>query len=400
LGSPGLVRATLTLSTTQLISWGVLFYAFAVAAPAMRADTGWSTAATAGAYSTGLAVAGLAAPATARLLATHGPRQVMSWGSAAGGCGMTAWALAPNVLVLYAAWTVIGLAMAATFYEPAFAVVVALDPARRRRTVALLTTAGGLASAVFAPLTTALVGRMGWRGAVALLGLTGGAITLAAHRIGLPGTLEPPSTPSSARVTSAITPPRRLVVASVLEQAAQVAATTHLVALLVVRGVSTSTAAAALAVLGLGKVAGRLLLVGDCARRTAARLLAWCSVVQLLSLTVVVTASEPLTLFSACAAAGAAAGATTVLRPLLVTDLVGIEGFPAANGRLARSSSLARAAGPLIVGAAVTPIGWRATWLLTLALFAVAAERYARLRDGAVTAHATTNVRPSATLDV
>jgi hypothetical protein len=60
-------------------------------------------------------------------------------------------------------------------------------------------------------------------------------------------------------------------------------------------------------------------------------------------------------------------------------DLVGVGGFAAANAHLARSSSLARAAGPLVVGAAVAPIGWGATWLLTLALYAVAAERYAHL---------------------
>ncbi len=70
---------------------------------------------------------------------------------------MLGFAAAPTPIVLYLAWTVIGLAMAATLYEPAMAVLVALDPARRYRTLTVVTVAGGLASTVFAPLGAWLV---------------------------------------------------------------------------------------------------------------------------------------------------------------------------------------------------------------------------------------------------
>lgn len=80
-GSPALRRTTLTLSVTQLVSWGVLFYGFAVVAPEVTTDTGWSQALVGGAFSVGLVVAGLAAPGVARALARTDARIVLTAGS-------------------------------------------------------------------------------------------------------------------------------------------------------------------------------------------------------------------------------------------------------------------------------------------------------------------------------
>ena len=151
-GSPALRRATLSLAIAQLVSWGVLFYGFAVTAPEITDDTGWSDGVVAGAFALGLLISGVGAPPIARALARFDPRLVLTTGSIVGTVGMLAFAAAPNPVVLYLAWMVIGVAMAATLYEPAMAVLVALDPARRHRTLAVVTVAGGLASTVFAPL--------------------------------------------------------------------------------------------------------------------------------------------------------------------------------------------------------------------------------------------------------
>jgi predicted MFS family arabinose efflux permease len=377
-----LVRATLALSATQIISWGTLFYGFAVVGPAMRTATGWSTGASAGAFSMGLVVAGASAPATARALTCRGPRLVMATGSIIGLVGMLAWAAAPSLLVLYAAWVVLGVAMAATLYEPAVAVLVTLDPSRRRRTLTVLTVAGGLASTVFAPLTGLLVDRLGWRTAVAVLGVAGAAATLALHLLALPGRVGP--TPGcDSRETRMPTAQgravRRLTVAVLFEQGAQLATTTFLVALLVARGVPTTTAASALAVHGLGKVAGRIVLAGPVQRRPLTELSAGCAALQLVALAVPLATTGTSMIVGAAAVAGAAAGATTVLRSLLVVELVGAAAFAAASARLARVSTVARAGGPFLLGAGAGLLGWSAAWWLTLAGFAVAALRYRSL---------------------
>src|SRR5688572_29604589 len=95
-GSSALRRATLTLAIAQLVSWGVLFYGFAVAAPAITDDTGWSDGLLSGALALGLLIAGFGAPPIARALARYDPRQVLTAGSIVGMLGMLAFAAAPN----------------------------------------------------------------------------------------------------------------------------------------------------------------------------------------------------------------------------------------------------------------------------------------------------------------
>ena len=87
--------------------------------------------------------------------------------------------------------------MAVTLYEPAMAVLVALDPARRYRTLAVVTVAGGLASTVFAPLGGWLVDELGWRQALAVLGVGGGLVTAVLHASSCPRRTSIAPTPRS-----------------------------------------------------------------------------------------------------------------------------------------------------------------------------------------------------------
>jgi predicted MFS family arabinose efflux permease len=374
-------RATLTLAISQLVSWGVLFYGFAVAAPDITRDTGWSEGLVSGAFALGLLIAGFGAPPTARALARFDPRLVLTTGSIVGMLGMVAFAAAPNPVVLYLAWIVIGAAMAVTLYEPAMAVLVALDPARRHRTLAVVTVAGGLASTVFAPLGGWLVGAIGWREALAVLGIGGGLFTLVLHAVVLPS---PGAHNIATQVAHLPAPPvdrrlRQLRSAVLFEQAAMIATTAYLIALLVERGASLSVASAALGVMGLGKVAGRLLLLGPVGRRSLTTLAAIATAVQLLGLGLPLGVTSSIIVFPAMFVVGAASGATTVLRPLIVVELVGAAPFAATNASIQRASTVARAAAPLLLGVAATAFGWPTAWAGCLVAFAVAGERYVAL---------------------
>ena len=52
----GLRRVLVTLCTTQVTSWGILYYAFPVLAGTISRDTGWTTPALTAAFSAGLVV--------------------------------------------------------------------------------------------------------------------------------------------------------------------------------------------------------------------------------------------------------------------------------------------------------------------------------------------------------
>ena len=163
----------------------MLFYGFAVVAPDVTADTGWSSLAVSGAFSVGLLVAGLAAPGGGRVART-GPASRPRYGFPGGDGGDAAVRrCAPSRSALCGvdrdrAW------YGRDLNEPAMAVVVALDPSRRHRTLATITVVGGLASTVFAPLGGALVGHVGWRAALVVLAVGGGTATVVLHALVLP----------------------------------------------------------------------------------------------------------------------------------------------------------------------------------------------------------------------
>ena len=88
---------------------------------------------------------------------------MMTTGSLLAVVAVLAIAAAPNLYVFTAAWLLAGLAMAATFYQPAFAALTRWWGADRVRALTIVTLAGGLASTVFAPLTALLADHLSWR---------------------------------------------------------------------------------------------------------------------------------------------------------------------------------------------------------------------------------------------
>lgn len=157
-------RAVLpALCLTQITSWGIVYYAFPVLNPAITADTGWSPGATTAAFSAALVVSAIAGIYVGRVLDHRGPRLVMTAGSVVGALSLLVIAAAPSLAVFFAGWLLAGAAMAAVFYQPAFAALTRWWAPDHVRALTIVTLAGGLASTVFAPLTAILADHMSWR---------------------------------------------------------------------------------------------------------------------------------------------------------------------------------------------------------------------------------------------
>ena len=71
-------RIVRTLAVTETISWGILYYAFAVLLLPMQDDLGFSTATLTGAFSLAVAVAGVTAVPVGRWVDRHGARALMT----------------------------------------------------------------------------------------------------------------------------------------------------------------------------------------------------------------------------------------------------------------------------------------------------------------------------------
>ena len=115
--------ATWALALAQLVSWGSVYYSFSLLVVPMDQTMGWSKTATNAALSVGLLVSGFAAYPVGRWI-DHGlGRRVMVIGSAIAAAMLLLWAGAESLTVLFVAWIGLGISMAATFYDPVFAVV-------------------------------------------------------------------------------------------------------------------------------------------------------------------------------------------------------------------------------------------------------------------------------------
>lgn len=157
-------RAVSVLGLTEILSWGALFYPPVLTVPLIAADHGWSTAFTMGGFSAGLFVGGVASRRVGTLIDRFGGHVVMPCGSVIGAIGLGGVVFAPDAFSYYAAWMVLGVAMAASLYDPAFATLGRIFGRTARSPITVLTLAGGFASTVSWPATQALIVWVGWRG--------------------------------------------------------------------------------------------------------------------------------------------------------------------------------------------------------------------------------------------
>src|SRR5438046_6825300 len=157
-------RAVLVLGVTQILTWGTIFYPPVLTVPLIAAEHGWSASFAMGGFSLALLVAGLFAPLVGRLIDRHGGHRVMPVGSLSAALGLVALVHADHPAAYLAVWMFLGVATAASLYDPAFATLGRIFGAAARRPITALTLAGGFASTVSWPTTRVLLDTVGWRG--------------------------------------------------------------------------------------------------------------------------------------------------------------------------------------------------------------------------------------------
>ncbi|MFH8873181.1 MFS transporter [Streptomyces griseus] len=373
-------RAALpALCVTQIASWGVVYYAFPVLNPQITAATGWPAGATTAAFSLGLVVSALAGIRVGRILDHRGPRAVMTLGSVLGVISLLIVAAAPNVPVFVAGWTLAGLAMASTFYQPAFAALTRWWAPDHVRALTIVTLAGGLASTVFAPLTAALADHLSWRHTYLVLAAILAAVTIPAHALALRAPWpDAPTSPAHAAEGAAEVGRSRpfllLAAAFTLSGFAMYAVVVALVPLLLERGYTTSQAAWALGIGGAGQTLGRTLYAALARRTTAtARATVLIALGGLTTLSMAAAPGSYALIIAVSVVAGMVRGNLTLLQATAITDRWGTVHYGRLSGLLAAPAHTAAALAPFAGAVLAGPLGGYGPLFFLLAAVSMAA---------------------------
>lgn len=370
-GLPGreLRQVVTTLSAAQITCWGVLYYAFTVLQGPISTETGWSHVAIAGAFSASQVVSGATGIWVGRHIDARGPRRIMTGAGLLAVAALVVIAIAPTFWAFTAGWLLAGVAMAGTLYPPAFAALTHWGGHRRVQALTTLTLVGGLASTVFAPLTTALDQATGWRTTYLVLAAGLLLVVTPLHWWGLSQPWAPPAAavraPSDGQVWDSrqVTRSRPFVLLAAGNAALTLvtyALVVNLVPALDDEGLTPRMAAIALGLGGVGQVAGRLGYARFAAATTpTSRLVVIGAVTAAGTAALALTPPTAGAVIALAVMLGLARGIYTLIQATAVTDRWGTHAYGHLTGILTAPSLAAGAAAPF-VGAALAAVlgGW------------------------------------------
>jgi hypothetical protein len=385
-------RTVFFLGLSQLVCWGTAYYLIGGFGQAIGDDLGWSRDLVYGGFSLALLVMGLASPLAGRLIDRHGGRRVMATGSVLIALGCTGVALSHGVVLYYASWIVLGVAMRLTLYDAAFAALARIGGPSARKPMSQVTLFGGLASTVFWPFGHMLTEFFGWRAAlfvfagIALLTLPlhlaipvsryGDAVPVAK-----PVSVEPPPLAVSSRDRFAAGALYALIAVAVNFLNSGMSA--HMINILAGLGLAAGAAVWISTLRGVAQSAARLGEVLFGARLDAFHLNMLAS--GLLPVSFIAGMAGGVFVPAALAFAfvyGAGNGLTTITRGTLPLALFDRNTYGLVVGRLLMPSFIVSAASPLVYASVIEQFGSQAALVLSavVALLALGAAIVLHLR--------------------
>ncbi len=376
-------RFVWALSALQLISWGSVFYGFALFMEPLEQALGMSRAQSSLGFSLMLLAEGMLAFPVGRWIDRGHERAVMTNGSLLVALAFALHSHITTVLEFYAVWTLLGVGLAGTLYPPAFAVLTRRFPKHFRRAIIILTFLGGLASTVFIPLVAWLIHTLGWRDALYVLAALHLLVCTPVHWLLLR------NAPQRALLASAHTDSAvlwhfvrqpqfwLLAMCVVLLMGVTSALPAHMVSLLRETGMEEAWVIAVPACIGVLQVMGRLGLYVTEHRVDVHGTNRWVTVlIPLGFLTLLIGAGHGAWGVLFVVLYGLGNGMLTIVKGTVMAQYVSREHMGSLNGLLGLPMALARAAAPWLMG-----VLWSAEqgytmslwWMFVMSVMGVAA---------------------------
>src|SRR5499426_1097587 len=351
-------RAVLVLGVTQILAWGAIFYPPVLTVPLIAAERGWSMTFAMGGFSLTLLTAGLVSPRVGWLIDRYGGHRVMPAGALTAAIGLVGLVYAEHPAVYLAVWMLLGVATAASLYDPAFATLGRIFGTAARTPITALTLAGGFASTVSWPATHLLLGAVGWRGTYLVYAALLAFFAAPLLAFALPRTRADPAAPAKGakgqvQVPSVVLPPKGwpfVLVAAAFAAYAFVPSglSAHLLAIFGRAGIDAATVVTIGALFGPAQVAARIcefvfarrIHPLDIGRFAVGMLLAAFALLALLGFSVAAAATFTVMF-------GMANGLLTIASGAVPLALFGAAGYGHLMGRIG---------GPFLVMQAIAPL--------------------------------------------
>ena len=364
------------LGVSQTLAWASSYYLPAILADPIGASLNVPRSWIFGAFSMALLIAACAGPAVGRFIDRYGGRGVLALSNIVLAAGLAALAAANGIVMLFAAWAVLGLGMALGLYDAGFAALAALYGQNARGPITGVTLFAGFASTVSWPVSTVLNDALGWRETVLVWAALNIVLGLPLNRFVLPQPARPVHLARPAAAKIGWEPRKEMVLLAFVFAAAWFvtgAMATQLPALLERAGSTPVQAVAAAALVGPAQVMARaaeFLVLRRIHPLVSARIAAALHPIGAALFVVIgAPAAAIFTVFY-----GAGNGLLTIARGTVPLAVFGPEGYGERTGLLGAPARAAQAFAPLLFGLLLDTIGlWSIAVSVTLCLAALAA---------------------------
>jgi len=339
-------RIVWPLAAAQTLLWAGAFYLFPSLLGAWERDLGWSKTELTGAFTTALLLSAFIAPVVGREIDRGHSHALFPTATLLAAVLLGLLSTVTQLWQFYIVWAFLGVVMAGTLYEPCFAILTRYMGTRAQKAITLVTLLGGFAGTLAFPSAHALLDAIGWRGVVLVFaGLIAFVATpLNYYAVSQAPTADPdpappePAAPNTGKQLDTVFVPALwfLGIAFAMIAFDHAALLAHLLTLLAERGVHEDVAVLAAAMIGPMQVTGRLAML-SVEKALSPINVAMFSFGALFVAAVALfsTRGEPMLLVVFVLFQGAGYGVTTILRPVLIADLLGRRRFGVIAGFLA-----------------------------------------------------------------
>lgn len=352
------------LAVGQTFVYAALYYAFAALLPDLEIATGWSKAQLAAGPTCAFLVTAILTPFTGRLVDRGWGGELLIWMPVLGAVALIGLGFVRQPGLWVALWAVIGVAQAGSLYETCFAFLTRRLGDGARAAITRVTLVAGFASTLAFPLGDALGQIYGGQGALAAFAIIALVVVVPVNWIGvarlrrLEAASAPPRPSDPGALRQALRRPAFWAIAVIfgLTYLSHSVLITYALVLFEDRGAGAAMAVLAASCVGPAQVLGRVVLMANERRIGNDGAMLWSlGAIALAAVVLWLAGMAPGLIFGFAALQGIGIGLCSILRPVLLADMLGRGGFGAISGAAAVAPILGTAAGP-VFGAYL--VGW------------------------------------------